>query len=67
MKCLVISKNHLSSFISVFQGGDLRYIDYDTRDVYFDKVVPAAFQIMTLLMNYERTIKDFGHCGDKGL
>lgn len=68
----------------VFQGGKLTYIDYDTKDVTFNKMVPAAYQVcclclsfcvacsfadklccckvMSMLMNYQRTISDFGHC-----
>ncbi|XP_065176064.1 uncharacterized protein LOC135805873 isoform X1 [Sycon ciliatum] len=48
----------------IFNGGRLEYIDYDTKDVTFDKMVPAAYQIMSVLMNYRRTVKDFGHCRD---
>ena len=29
----------------VFNGGRLEYIDYDTKDVTFDKMVPAAYQV----------------------
>ncbi len=25
-----------------------------------------AYQILAILMNYERTVKDFGHCGSNG-
>ncbi|XP_064605152.1 uncharacterized protein LOC135470257 isoform X3 [Liolophura sinensis] len=48
----------------VFQAGRLDYIDYDSKDVTFDKMVPAAYQILAMLMNYERTVKDFGHCNE---
>ena len=47
---------------TVFQGGRLQYIDYDTKDVKLDKFAPMAYQVMALLLNYERTVKDFGHC-----
>ncbi|XP_062506504.1 uncharacterized protein LOC134183072 [Corticium candelabrum] len=46
----------------LFQGGKLTYIDYDTKDFTFNKMVPAAYQVMSMLMNYQRTIQDFGHC-----
>ncbi|XP_072025931.1 uncharacterized protein [Amphiura filiformis] len=46
----------------VFQGGSVQYIDYDTKEFTFDKVAPMAYQVMALLMNYERTVEDFGHC-----
>ncbi|CAH1773495.1 unnamed protein product [Owenia fusiformis] len=47
----------------VFKSGQLEYIDYDTKDFTFTKMVPAAYQIMSMLMNYERTVNDLGHCG----
>ncbi|KJE94967.1 hypothetical protein CAOG_05503 [Capsaspora owczarzaki ATCC 30864] len=46
----------------VFRNGRMEYIDYDTRDVTFDKQVRSAYQVMAMLMNYERTVRDFGHC-----
>lgn len=63
----------------VFRGGELEYIDYDTKDKPLTKIVPFAYQvffiyvslsrlssldsqIMAALMNYERTVNDFGHC-----
>lgn len=46
----------------VFRGGQLEYIDYDTKDNTLTKVLPFAYQIMAALMNYERTVNDFGHC-----
>ncbi|XP_072169956.1 uncharacterized protein [Diadema setosum] len=46
----------------VFSGGSLEYIDYDSKQLTFDKVAPAAYQIMAMLMNYRRTVNDFGHC-----
>ncbi|XP_041360158.1 uncharacterized protein LOC121376378 isoform X2 [Gigantopelta aegis] len=48
----------------VFRGGRLEYIDYDTKDVTFNKMAPAAYQIMAMLMNFKRTVSDFGHCND---
>lgn len=41
------------------------YIDYDTRDVTFDKFVSKAYQVMAVLMNYKRTVEDFKRCGRK--
>ena len=49
----------------VFQGPKLDYIDYDTKDTTFSKVVPLAYQTMSVLMNYKRTVEDFGKCGTK--
>jgi len=46
----------------VFQGGVLAYIDYDTKDNPLTDVLPYAYQITAALMNYERTVADFGHC-----
>ncbi|XP_013403378.1 uncharacterized protein LOC106168754 [Lingula anatina] len=51
----------------VFRSGRLEYIDYDTKDFTFNKMVPAAYQVMAMLMNYERTINDFGHCKQHGI
>lgn len=50
----------------VFRGGGLHYIDFDTKDVTFSAVAKTAYQVMALLMNYERTVKDFGRCGQRG-
>ncbi|KNC48967.1 uncharacterized protein AMSG_04712 [Thecamonas trahens ATCC 50062] len=49
----------------VFRSGQLDYIDYDTKDVTFDDKVGLAYQLLSALMNFERTVKDFGHCGSK--
>jgi hypothetical protein len=46
----------------VFRGPALDYIDYDTRDVTFDALVPKVYQILSVLMNYKRTVQDFGRC-----
>ena len=46
----------------VFRGGHLEYIDYDTKDHPLTSVLPFAYQIMAALMNYERTVNDFGGC-----
>ena len=49
----------------VFQGQDLDYIDYDTRDKTFDAYVKKAYQVLSVLMNYKRTVSDFDRCGSK--
>jgi hypothetical protein len=49
----------------VLFGKSVDYIDYDTKDITFDKVLPKAYQIMTVLMNYKRTVEDFKRCGSK--
>ncbi|CAM9959911.1 unnamed protein product, partial [Ectocarpus fasciculatus] len=49
----------------VLMGQGLDYIDYDTRDITFDKFVPKAYQVMSVLMNYKRTVEDFKRCGAK--
>ena len=49
----------------VMQGPRMDYIDYDTRDRTFDAYVQRAYQTLSVLMNYKRTVKDFAHCGDK--
>ncbi|XP_071119311.1 uncharacterized protein [Haliotis cracherodii] len=46
----------------VFRAGRLEYIDYDSRDLTFNKMSSAAYQIMAMLMNFKRTVDDFGHC-----
>jgi hypothetical protein len=43
----------------------LDYIDYDTREVVFDGDIPKAYQVMTVLMNYKRSVEDFKRCGSK--
>ncbi|XP_005110315.2 uncharacterized protein LOC101864487 [Aplysia californica] len=48
----------------VYRGGHLEYIDQDTKDKTFDKLVPLAYQVMLVLVNYRRTVEDFRHCGD---
>eukprot|EP00057_Strongylocentrotus_purpuratus_P008891 XP_011663365.1 PREDICTED: uncharacterized protein LOC100889941 isoform X1 [Strongylocentrotus purpuratus] len=50
----------------LFAGGQLEYIDYDTKQMTLDKVAPAAYQIMAMLLNYRRTVDDFGHCNFNG-
>ena len=48
-----------------FEAGKVIYIDYDTRNNYYNKVVPMAYQVMEVLMNYKRTIEDFRRCDGK--
>lgn len=43
----------------------MAYIDYDTRDITFDSVIPKSYQIISVLMNYKRTVEDFKKCGGK--
>eukprot|EP00802_Teleaulax_amphioxeia_P005385 Tamp_05389.p1 GENE.Tamp_05389~~Tamp_05389.p1 ORF type:complete len:825 (-),score=116.94 Tamp_05389:513-2654(-) len=47
----------------VFVAGQLAYIDQDTQDTTFNEAVPRAYQTMSALMNYIRTVQDFGKCG----
>lgn len=43
----------------VFVGSGLDYIDYDTRDKTYDALVKKAYQTLSVLMNYKRTVSDF--------
>ncbi len=49
----------------VLNGPTLAYIDYDTRERTFDKEVSKAYQLLSILMNYKRTVEDFKRCGPK--
>ncbi|XP_070556270.1 uncharacterized protein [Ptychodera flava] len=49
----------------IFRAGKLEYIDYDTKDLTLTHMVPAAYQVMSMLMNYERTVRDFGRCNSQ--
>ena len=49
----------------VLVGPRLAYIDQDTLDKTFNDAVPRAYQTMSALMNYIRTVQDFGKCGPK--
>jgi len=49
----------------VLAGGQLEYIDHDTQDSTFDDHVPLAYQTMSALMNYIRTVQDFGKCNGR--
>eukprot|EP00753_Platysulcus_tardus_P015960 PLAT5353.1.p1 GENE.PLAT5353.1~~PLAT5353.1.p1 ORF type:complete len:1003 (-),score=555.10 PLAT5353.1:96-2963(-) len=50
----------------VMQGRSMEYIDYDTRDVTFDRYLPHTYQLMEVLFNYKRTVEDFKKCGPRG-
>eukprot|EP01038_Epipyxis_sp_PR26KG_P005199 gene5199-7236_t len=49
----------------VIMGPDVDYIDYDTKDITFEKDIPKVYMMMSVLMNYKRTIEDFKHCDSK--
>jgi hypothetical protein len=49
----------------VLTGPKMDYIDFDTKGITYDVTVPKAYQVMTVLMNYERSVKDFHKCGSK--
>jgi hypothetical protein len=49
----------------VFDGQSLDYIDYDTKEKTFDEEVKRTYQILSVLMNYKRTVSDFSKCGSK--
>ena len=49
----------------VLMGKEMAYIDYDTRDMTFDLDIPKAYQVISVLMNYKRTVEDFKRCGKK--
>eukprot|EP00912_Choanoflagellata_sp_UC4_P000555 UC4_evm2s344 len=40
----------------VFRNGKMEYIDYDTKDKTFTSSVKLAYQVLAVLMNYERTV-----------
>ena len=44
--------NFFFLLISVFDAGNLTYIDYDSRNVTFNKLAPAAFQVGTFTNKY---------------
>ncbi|GAB1608557.1 uncharacterized protein LOC115214405, partial [Argonauta hians] len=46
----------------VFSAGHLQYIDYDTRNKTYTDYVPILYQLLAVLMNYRRTVTDFGQC-----
>ena len=49
----------------IFAGSSLKYIDNDTQGHTYDLQVPRAYQILSVLMNYKRTVEDFKRCGYK--
>lgn len=49
----------------VLNGPALAYIDYDTREYTYDKDISKTYQLLSVLMNYKRTIEDFKKCGSK--
>jgi hypothetical protein len=49
----------------VLMGAALDYIDYDTRQFTYSADVPRAYRVMSVLMNYKRTVEDFKRCGSK--
>ena len=50
----------------LFTEGKLHYVDKDTMDSTFDHVLPHGYQILLALMNFKRTVEDFGKCKSKG-
>mmetsp|Transcript_10162 Transcript_10162/g.30772 ORF Transcript_10162/g.30772 Transcript_10162/m.30772 type:complete len:1687 (-) Transcript_10162:90-5150(-) len=48
-----------------FTAGKLEYIDYDTRGETYDAHVARVYRVLSVLMNYKRTVQDFGMCGLK--
>jgi hypothetical protein len=46
-----------------FKAGKLQYTDRDTEENTFEKMLPYAYQVVLVLMNYRRTVEDFGRCG----
>mmetsp|Transcript_15321 Transcript_15321/g.47985 ORF Transcript_15321/g.47985 Transcript_15321/m.47985 type:complete len:1499 (-) Transcript_15321:247-4743(-) len=47
------------------KGPQLDYIDYDTHTETFDQHVSKVYRVLSLLMNYKRTVQDLGMCGPK--
>jgi hypothetical protein len=43
-------------------GGRLLYVDVDTMQSHLEIVLPHAYKMVLALMNYERTVSDFGKC-----
>jgi len=46
-----------------FKAGKLIYTDRDTEDKHYNDLIPYTYQVILALMNYKRTIQDFGKCG----
>ena len=45
-------------------AGSVEYIDYDTRGKVYDTYVRETYRVLSVLMNYKRTVSDFGMCGE---
>jgi hypothetical protein len=45
-------------------AGSVEYIDYDTRGKVYDDHVKETYRVLSVLMNYKRTVSDFGKCGE---
>lgn len=45
-----------------WNNGRLGYVDVDTMQSHLEIVLPHAYQMILALMNYERTVADFGKC-----
>jgi hypothetical protein len=45
-------------------AGSVEYIDYDTRGRVYDAYVRESYRVLSVLMNYKRTVSDFGMCGE---
>ena len=45
-------------------AGAVEYIDYDTRGKVYDTYVRETYRVLSVLMNYKRTVSDFGMCGE---
>jgi len=45
-----------------WRRGKLAYVDVDTMQSHLELALPRAYQTVLALMNYERTISDFGKC-----
>lgn len=47
----------------VFRGPNLDYIDYDTQSKTFGGGIAEIYQLLEVLANYKRTVKDLSRCG----
>lgn len=52
----------MASWNILAQGNTVNYIDSDTQDSTFDASIQDIYKILQVLVNYERTIKDFNKC-----
>lgn len=48
-----------------FKGSTLTYIDYDTQTETYDTHVSKVYRVLSVLMNYKRTVQDLGMCGQR--